>query len=55
MQEENKERPPVNKLTGEDGVPREYFFPAHNKTVVATSLADAESKVEALIKADKKN
>jgi hypothetical protein len=33
----------------EEEVVREYFFPAHGKTVTATSPADAQSKLTALL------
>lgn len=50
---EDTPTPPVDIVTGDDGVAREYFFPGLGKTVTATSVEDAQTKVEALVEADK--
>lgn len=46
---------PVNATAVESPATQEYFFPKVGKTITATSLAEAMTKLEDLLKQDSKN
>lgn len=49
MNDETEKKASKKSPAADTPVEREYFFPAHGKTIVATSIEEANSKLKILL------